>query len=743
MTNRSRLSILLEIQRRGQGAFRATEGDVKRLSQSVGSLTDLVRGAAIAGGIAGVLQIGQSAFELAQVGAEAQRLRTSFDNLASSAGTTGNALLSALRSASRGAISDSNLILAANRANLLGVADTAKELSSLLEVARARGSALGLSTQQAFDNIVTGIGRESALILDNLGIIVDIESAQNAYASSLGRTSDSLTDVERKQAIVNQILENSQQLIAASAGQADDAASKFERLSASYSNLQVVVGEQLINNTSGGIDVLTQVLDVFAANLSATNREVVASSAGLVVMGNDVGFLSNELQRLNNFLGLSADISDRAAQGTESADRAMIGAARSAQHLHTTVVGTGDGFLGFARKVVASVQALNEFVAVQRQLDSFSASTTDQVFRSLAGVSDIIGEDKALSIANQTATAAEREVEALKAANLTAGERAFREQQILDRALGVARGIEEQNRAAKKLAAGGVKEAQKEFDALKNKVSGVLSGALDVGVGSKERKLIEKALGREDAINEDARRLADVAVRGYDSPWAEYLNRQFPQLLSDAFQGGGDIKTVAAQALRDFEDGLRPELLDKERAKERVRRMLTGEQNLAALGEEIARELAGEFGTTAGPQFRQQVNRALGVGTDGAAVPVQVDTAGLAGTLSQTFQAAFAGQGADGAGAGAGASFGQGVLGGIAGIGTQAVQLLDAELRSDNNLALLSNAGRGAGRRWGNAFLDVVGDNVPGRLIDILVNLVTPGVEGQLRQNESLTQAAS
>lgn len=164
---------------------------------------------------------------------------------------------------------------------------------------------------------------------------------------------------------------------------------------------------------------------------------------------------------------------------------------------------------------------------------------------------------------------------------------------------------------------------------------------------------------------------------------------------------------------------------------------------MAALGEEIARELAGEFGTTAGPQFRQQVNRALGVGTDGAAVPVQVDTAGLAGTLSQTFQAAFAGQGADGAGAGAGASFGQGVLGGIAGIGTQVVQSLDAELRSDNNLALLSNAGRGAGRRWGNAFLDVVGDHVPGALIDLLVNQVTPGVQEQLRQNESLTQAAS
>ena len=41
-------------------------------------------------------------------------------------------------------ISDADLILSANKAMLLGVADSADEMASLLEMARARGQAMGL-----------------------------------------------------------------------------------------------------------------------------------------------------------------------------------------------------------------------------------------------------------------------------------------------------------------------------------------------------------------------------------------------------------------------------------------------------------------------------------------------------------------------------------------------------------------------------------------------------------------------
>src|SRR5690606_17413735 len=98
------------------------------------------------------------------------------------------------------------LVKAANRSMLLGVADTAEEMSTLMQIAAERGQAMGISVTQAFDDIVTGLGRGSALILDNLGILVDAEEANRAYAETLGKTASALTDAEKKQALINAVL---------------------------------------------------------------------------------------------------------------------------------------------------------------------------------------------------------------------------------------------------------------------------------------------------------------------------------------------------------------------------------------------------------------------------------------------------------------------------------------------------------------------------------------------------------
>src|SRR5690606_28650510 len=111
-----------------------------------------------------------------------------FDGLAQQAGTSGAQMLSALQQASQGAISNRDLMLAANRAMLLGVASSSSDMARLLEVASVRAKAMGLSMAQAFDNIVTGIGRQSPLILDNLGITVDAARANETYAQSIGKT---------------------------------------------------------------------------------------------------------------------------------------------------------------------------------------------------------------------------------------------------------------------------------------------------------------------------------------------------------------------------------------------------------------------------------------------------------------------------------------------------------------------------------------------------------------------------
>lgn len=72
---------------------------------------------------------------------------------------------------------------------------------------------MGISTTQAFNDIVTGLGRMSPLILDNLGITVDLEATTAKYAATLGKSADALTDAERKQALVNAVMESSASLM--------------------------------------------------------------------------------------------------------------------------------------------------------------------------------------------------------------------------------------------------------------------------------------------------------------------------------------------------------------------------------------------------------------------------------------------------------------------------------------------------------------------------------------------------
>jgi len=157
--------------------------------------------------IGGLVALGRQAAstmtELAQLGAQTEMVSSGFTRLAGSRATD---MLSDLRAASQGTIDDLNLMLSANRAMMLGVASTSEDLMKLMEVAMTRGQAMGLTTQQAFDNIVTGIGRASPLILDNLGIVINADETYAEYARSIGVASDALTEHQKTQALASRVM---------------------------------------------------------------------------------------------------------------------------------------------------------------------------------------------------------------------------------------------------------------------------------------------------------------------------------------------------------------------------------------------------------------------------------------------------------------------------------------------------------------------------------------------------------
>jgi hypothetical protein len=242
-----------------------------------------------------------------------------------------------------------------------------------------------------------------------------------------------------------------------------------------------------------------------------------------------------------------------------------------------------------------------------------------------------------------------------------------------------------------------------ELSNLTGRIKSVLSGALKSGID------VGALLPREDAVEEPARRLADIAVRGFESPWTEYIRTAFPEIFAQ-LSSSGDPKAAAAGILKDFEAGLRPELLDKGKAKELVKRALLGDANMTQLANEIAAELSAEMGISM-EQAQTAAAAALGTGT---------------GT------------------GGVGASFGDGVVTGVndGNVGGRAVAALVTQLEVKDNLTAVYNAGQSHGAQYGSGFLATVGSNLPGGLIAILVAAVSPGVLSNVNAQGSRTGTA-
>ena len=130
-------------------------------------------------------------------------VKKSFDQLAESIWQDSTAMLKSLKDVSKGAVSEYDLMLASNKAMKLWVANNTDDMSKLMKIARLYGQQMWQDVTKSFDDIVTWLWRWSAMILDNLWIVVNQTEAQEEYAKSLWKTADQLTDAEKKQALVN------------------------------------------------------------------------------------------------------------------------------------------------------------------------------------------------------------------------------------------------------------------------------------------------------------------------------------------------------------------------------------------------------------------------------------------------------------------------------------------------------------------------------------------------------------
>lgn len=214
--------------------------------------------------------------------------------------------LSSFRKASQGMVSDFDLMQTANRAALLGVTNDVDKLSQLMITARLRGREMGLDMTQAFNDIVTGIGRGSPLILDNLGIKIP---------DAIKKSMEKMGEAEKTQALLNFAIADGAKIAAEYGDVQLTASEKAEVLKSKIVNLKDEAIVKLSGPLSDILEKIAKWVDLMAGDEIGLKDSIEKASKAWTgfmkaATGDALGPLDTLLTMLTGWAVILAGISD-------------------------------------------------------------------------------------------------------------------------------------------------------------------------------------------------------------------------------------------------------------------------------------------------------------------------------------------------------------------------------------------------------------------------------------------------
>ena len=218
------------------------------------------------------LVMGLVAHQFVSRAQQVETLGLAFDNLTKSIGGTADSMLTKLRRATRGTITDLELFRTTNNAVLLQVVKSEDQFAMLAEAARRLGRAVGRGTTASINDLAIGIGRQSRLILDNLGIIVRADQAYQSYAQSIGKAVSELTDSQRREAFLAATMEAVEKKLKQLGPDMLTLTDIVEQLTARFENLMNVMSGILV-----GAEFPRRVISM----LKAAEPFIIALTAGV------------------------------------------------------------------------------------------------------------------------------------------------------------------------------------------------------------------------------------------------------------------------------------------------------------------------------------------------------------------------------------------------------------------------------------------------------------------------------
>ena len=218
---------------------------LKKSGLSLDGLGKIAKVAAAATAAAAVA-IGVGMLKLAKDAAPVEGITKAFKGLTKEIVGGSEEMLKSLRMSSLGMVTNTDLMKSFNTAAQLVSMDFAQKLPDAMGYLSKVSAATGQDLDFMMESLVKGIGRLSPMILDNLGIQVDVTQAYEDFAQANGLVASELSKTEQQTALMNQVLEKLKENTAAMPEVAGSATQSFAALGVKFQNIKEEVGLALL-----------------------------------------------------------------------------------------------------------------------------------------------------------------------------------------------------------------------------------------------------------------------------------------------------------------------------------------------------------------------------------------------------------------------------------------------------------------------------------------------------------------
>lgn len=261
------------------------------VNKRLDTLTKIVSFGAVKAGIESVVG---AVSTLVESSGQLEGVEAAFKGVVESTGNAASDVLAELKKASKGTITNKNLMIGYNKAAQLVSTTFANQLPDAMQYLTKVAAATGQDMGFMMDSLVVGVGRMSPMILDNLGIQVNLTEAQQKYADEIGKTVEELTKQESQTALMNSVLESLKTNTASMPDVTENAATKWAAFNARLTDFRDRIGVKILPIISRIITILGKLFDAIFPVIEKAVEPLANGFATLIgVFGNMGNILAN------------------------------------------------------------------------------------------------------------------------------------------------------------------------------------------------------------------------------------------------------------------------------------------------------------------------------------------------------------------------------------------------------------------------------------------------------------------